>query len=155
MTTYKEELISEREQYEKDKLQERILRDRLYAEHRASRIANLFKQKYVYHNMDEVDVYLTRTGFSIRYTNWEYEKIGISLDKSGVAINAESNKMENIFKEHVFPLHYILLLIRYELAKEYGLVFSKPMETVEADTEINNICETGKQTIYKITLKFN
>ena len=150
---FKEQMISEREQYEKDKLQERVLRDKMYAEHRASRIATLFKQEYVYSNMDEVEVYLTRTGFGIRYTDWGHEKEGISLDREGVALNSESNKLENIFKEHENPLHYALLIIRHELAKEYGLVFSKPVEVIEADTEINNVCQTGKQTIYKMTLK--
>ena len=153
MITYKEELINEREQYEKDKLRERILRDKMYAEHRASRIALLFKQKYVYGNMDEVEVYLTRTGFGIYYTNWEHEKEGISLDREGVALNSESNKLENIFKEHENPLHYALLIIRHELAKEYGLVFSKPVEVIEADTDVTNVCPNGKQTICKITLK--
>ena len=152
---FKEQMISEREQYEKDKLQERVLRDRMYAEHRASGIALLFKQKYVYGNMDEVEVYLTRTGFGIRYTDWEHEKEGISLDREGVALNSESNKLENIFKEHSNPVHYTLLLIRRELAKEYGLVLTKPVEIMEVDTEINNVCQTGKQTIYKMTLKLN
>ena len=152
---FKEQMISEREQYEKDKLQERILNDRIYAEHRASRIATLFKQKYVYGNMDEVEVYLTRTGFGIYYTNWEHEKEGISLDREGVAVNYETNKLEYIFKEHNNPVHYSLLLIRQELAKEYGLVLTKPVEIMEVDTEINNVCQTGKQTIYKMTLKLN
>ena len=150
---FKEQMISEREQYEKDKLQERVLRDKMYAEHRASRIATLFKQEYVYSNMDEVEVHLTRTGFGINYVKWEHEKIGISLDKEGVAFNSDSNKLEYIFKDHENPLHYALLIIRHELAKEYGLVFSKPVEVIEADTEINNVCQTGKQTIYKMTLK--
>ena len=150
---FKEQMISEREQYEKDKLQERVLRDKMYAEHRASGIALLFKQKYVYGNMDEVEVYLTRTGFGIRYTDWEHEKEGISLDREGVALNSESNKLENIFKEHDNPVHYVLLLIRQELASRYGLVLVKPIEAIEVDTEINNICQTGKQTIYKMTLK--
>ena len=150
---FKEQMISEREQYEKDKLQERVLRDKMYAEHRASRIALLFKQKYVYGNMDEVEVYLTRTGFGIYYTNWEHEKEGISLDREGVALNSESNKLENIFKEHDNPVHYALLIIRHELAKEYGLVFSKPVEVIEADTDVTNVCPNGKQTICKITLK--
>ena len=150
---FKEQMISEREQYERDKLQERVLRDKIYAEHRASGIALLFKQKYVYGNMDEVEVYLTRTGFGIRYTDWEHEKEGISLDREGVALNSESNKLENIFKEHDNPVHYVLLLIRQELASRYGLVLVKPIEAIEVDTEINNICQTGKQTIYKMTLK--
>ena len=150
---FKEQMISEREQYERDKLQERVLRDKIYAEHRASGIALLFKQKYVYGNMDEVEVYLTRTGFGIRYTDWEHEKEGISLDREGVALNSESNKLENIFKEHDNPVHYVLLLIRQELASRYGLVLTKPVETMDVDTEINNICQTGKQTIYKMTLK--
>ena len=150
---FKEQMISEREQYERDKLQERVLRDKIYAEHRASRIADLFKQMYVYHNMDEVEIYLTRTGFGICYTNWEHEKIGISLDREGVALNSESNKLENVFKEHDNPVHYVLLLIRQELASRYGLVLVKPIEAIEVDTEINNICQTGKQTIYKMTLK--
>ena len=150
---FKEQMISEREQYEKDKLQERVLQDRIYAQHRASGIASLFKQKYVYSNMDEVEVYLTRTGFVIRYVNWDHEKEGISLDKQGVAVNYETNKLEYIFKEHNNPVHYALLLIRQELAKEYGLVLTKPVEIMDVDTEINNVCQTGKQTIYKMTLK--
>ena len=153
MTTYKEELINEREQYEKDKLRERILNDRIYAEHRASRIATLFKREYVYSNMDEVEVHLTRTGFGINYVKWEHEKIGISLDREGVAFNSDSNKLEYIFKDHENPLHYALLIIRHELAKEYGLVFSKPVEVIEADTDVTNVCPNGKQTICKITLK--
>lgn len=119
--SYKEELNEERAKYERERMLVTLEKDSKFIKVVCKQISNLYRSEYVEKQKDIVTFCLISSNILTTHDLYPSD-----LVKHGRVVDYESH-FANTTKEYMsnFLPHYLLLELRYQLAKEFGLVFIK------------------------------
>mgnify|MGYP007043927111 CR=1 FL=1 len=144
MTDYKEELIRGRKEYQERLLEVQIEQDEYFVNDLCSKIVHTYRNNYIRRNKEIVEVYICP---SLNGGTW------LDVDEHIKANFVYMSKTHNSQKPHYIPKHLVLAL-RYQLAKEYGLIFTEELSTMQVNCiNTSKPPHRYKMTINKITIK--
>lgn len=147
--SYKEELNEARAKYEQKRMLDTLEKVSKFNKVVCKQIGNLYRSEYVEKQNDTVSFCLISSNILTTHDLYPSD-----LVKHGRVVDYESH-FANTTKEYMsnFLPHYLLLELRYQLAKEYGLVFVQ--DIARESIKVKSLATGNLVTISfnKITLK--
>lgn len=148
--TYKEELNKERIKYEQERMLDTLENDAEFVNNICKGIGSVFRREYVENQKDSVTFCLISR--NILDTHDLYPS---DLVKHGRVVDYKENHFVRMTMDYYcnFIPCYLMLEIRYQLAKEYGLVFVQ--DIARESIKVKSLATGNLVTISfnKITLK--